>query len=159
MEHVQDGTIDRSFPLLPAMGLQVPKPEAWCQPWFSHPLVSTLDSSANPVTLLLKIFQILSLLSSSTATVSGESPFSASPFPPPIEFPHTLARVTVLTHKSDQPFSSLKPCGGFPLCWNETQTLYHAWAGSQLGLLPALLTSSRHTSFLSAPNGPAVSAL
>lgn len=106
--------------------------------------------------LPLKIFQILSLLSSSTATISGEPPFSASPLPPPIEFPYTLARVIVLTHKSDQPFSSLKPCGGFPLCWNETQTLYHAWAGSQLGLLPASLTSSRHTSFLSAPNGPAV---
>ena len=48
-ERVQNGTIDRSFPLLPAMGLQVPKPEGWCQSWFSHPFVSTSDSSVNPV--------------------------------------------------------------------------------------------------------------
>ena len=95
------------------------------------------------------------------ATISGEPPFSASLFPLPIEFPHTLARVIVLTHKSDQPFSSLKLYGGFPLCWKETQTFYHPWPGSRLGLPPASLTSSRHTSFLSVPNGPAdvVSAL
>lgn len=114
-----------------------------------------------PSFLPLKIFQILSLLASSTATISGEPPFSASLFPLPIEFPHTLARVIVLTHKSDQPFSSLKLYGGFPLCWKETQTFYHAWPGSRLGLPPASLVSSRHTSFLSVPNGPAdvVSAL
>lgn len=114
-----------------------------------------------PSFLPLKIFQILSLLSASMATISGEPPFSASPLPPPIEFPHTLARVIGLTHKSDEPFSSLKLYAGFPLCWNETQTLYHAWPGSRLGLPRASLTSSRHSSFLSVPNGPAdtVSAL
>ena len=89
------------------MDTQVQKPETWRQPWFSHPLGFTSNSSANPVI--------------STSYFKSFSPF-LPPLPPSLEslislFPrlppsiystHTIAGV-ILTHKSDQPFSCLKP--------------------------------------------------
>lgn len=84
----------------------------------SHPCLHIGFISQSHHFCLLKYFKSFSLLASSTATIS-ESLLLCFPISPTIEFPHTLARVIVLTHKSDQPFSSLKLYGGFPLCWKE----------------------------------------